>query len=630
VIARSWLRWPIALAFVVVAMLCRLALLPWLGRDTPFLPYLPAVMAAGLVGGFRAGLLATVASALAALTAPALDESAVTWEAPSPGAMAIFVATCVLISWVTARVRRELTALERARQQAVASERRAQGLLASIGDAFISVDRDWRIRYANDAALRFVNLQGAELIGRDWHESWTVFGEQARASCKQAMTDRATVQFDDVNDALDRTLDIRAFPADDGGMSFYVSDVTATRRATRAVAESERRLRVALRASGVGTWQADLESGSVTCSDEVLELLGLAPSDATGERLLGLINPEDVSTVLAARDRALSSANECAVEFRVRRADGTPAWFEVRGQSLRETGSHLAGVAFDVSARRDAEAKRLSLAMASARHGSAEASAESARARTRTADHDPAGAAGTMSPAFLSFLSHELRTPLNAIIGWCEVLRLGAHDPDQVTNAADVIKRNARAQAQMISDFVASAGVPSARPREAVVGASAASTLNPEVAERPSTRPAVVNGARLDGLALLVLEDDPDTRAWMQRLLEDAGAHVVIAGRAADALDLLARVPVHVIVSDIGLPEMDGYEFIRRVRALPPTAGGAVPAIALTSYGHADDRRRALLAGFQMHVVKPLKPEEFRTAIHTLATLSRASGLGPP
>ena len=76
--------------------------------------------------------------------------------------------------------------------------------------------------------------------------------------------------------------------------------------------------------------QADLESGSVTCSDEVLELLGLAPSDATGERLLGLINPEDVSTVLAARDRALSSANECAVEFRVRRADGTPAWFEVR------------------------------------------------------------------------------------------------------------------------------------------------------------------------------------------------------------------------------------------------------------------------------------------------------------
>jgi CheY-like chemotaxis protein len=104
----------------------------------------------------------------------------------------------------------------------------------------------------------------------------------------------------------------------------------------------------------------------------------------------------------------------------------------------------------------------------------------------------------------------------------------------------------------------------------------------------------------------------------------------MLAGRAAEALDLLPRHRVHVIVSDIGLPEMDGYEFIRRVRDLPADAGGAAPAIALTSFSHADDRRRALLAGFQVHLAKPVRPEEFRRAVHTLATMSRAAGLGPP
>jgi PAS domain S-box-containing protein len=124
----------------------------------------------------------------------------------------------------------------------------------------------------------------------------------------------------------------------------------------------------------------------------------------------------------------------------------------------------------------------------------------------------------------------------------------------------------------------------------------------------------------LDGLSVLVLDDDNDARELITEVLRAKGAHVMEADSAEDALRAVTEKRPQVIVSDIGMPGVDGYMFLRRVRELPAERGGQTPAIALTAYGSAADRSRALLSGFQRHLAKPVEPALLVTE---LATLSR-------
>jgi PAS domain S-box-containing protein len=622
VIVRSALRFAIAAALVTVSALCRLALTPVLHADVPFFTDYPAVVLASLLGGFWPGVLAAALASATALLLPPLDPAQADWARPSGVSVLLFMASSTAIAWVSGRARRMLLDREQALERALAAEREAQHLLGSIGEAFISVDRDWRVRYANEAAMRFVNVAGADLIGRAWDTSWPLLGEQARASCRKAMAERTALQFEDVDDTLDRALDVRVSPAADGGLSIRMADVSDARRASRLMVDSERRLRLALRAGRLGAWHADLAAGTVWCSVEALDILGVAEGEVSSQRLMALVHPDDVQTVMDSRTQALHGGTECTVEFRATRPDGRLIWLEARGQRVGDSGEELAGVVVDATERRAAEQRRVSDAL---QVGPAAASASVMVQPTRGAGAK-AAPTDAAQRAFASHLAHQLRTPLNALVGWCDVLRRGDCDPDQVAAASDVIARNARAMAQMLTDLTEDA--PALHDRawpmaEARAAANAARERDPRPG--PSDEDESV---RLDGLTLLLLEDDADSRTVTARLLRDAGADVHLAERAADALELLTRLQVDLIVSDIGLPEMDGYEFIRRVRSLPPERGGSAAAIALTAHAHADDRRRALLAGFQMHIAKPLNPVEFQTAVHALARLARATGLG--
>lgn len=114
----------------------------------------------------------------------------------------------------------------------------------------------------------------------------------------------------------------------------------------------------------------------------------------------------------------------------------------------------------------------------------------------------------------------------------------------------------------------------------------------------------------LAGLKILVVDDEPDTREVLQRLLESGGAQVLLAASAREALALLRQEKPHLLISDIGMPHEDGYWLIQQVRALAPEDGGAVPAVALTALARAEDRIRALRAGFQAHTAKPVETAE--------------------
>jgi signal transduction histidine kinase len=121
--------------------------------------------------------------------------------------------------------------------------------------------------------------------------------------------------------------------------------------------------------------------------------------------------------------------------------------------------------------------------------------------------------------------------------------------------------------------------------------------------------PEVLDGdLRLDGLRVLVVDDDDDARALIGRVLTDQGALVTVAPSAEAALRELERLRPDVIVSDIGMPDVDGYSLIRRVRGLPAERGGGTPAIAVTAYARAEEEGRAVATGFQAYMSKPIDP----------------------
>jgi PAS domain S-box-containing protein len=130
----------------------------------------------------------------------------------------------------------------------------------------------------------------------------------------------------------------------------------------------------------------------------------------------------------------------------------------------------------------------------------------------------------------------------------------------------------------------------------------------------------------LEGVRVLLVEDERDTREFLKTILEGCGAAVTEAGSAAEALSALERSKPDVLVSDIGMPGENGYELIKRVRALPAERGGRVPAVALTAYAAAKDRRRALLAGFHTHLSKPVEPDELLAVVSSLGGREEAGG----
>jgi PAS domain S-box-containing protein len=128
---------------------------------------------------------------------------------------------------------------------------------------------------------------------------------------------------------------------------------------------------------------------------------------------------------------------------------------------------------------------------------------------------------------------------------------------------------------------------------------------------------------RLDNAAILIVDDEPDGRQLMVRILEGRGARVTAIAGGEKALELLRREHFDLLISDIGMPDLDGYELMRRARLLDSARAGPIPAIAVTAYARAEDRQRSLLAGYQMHLAKPIEARELVAGIASLLHLGR-------
>ncbi len=123
------------------------------------------------------------------------------------------------------------------------------------------------------------------------------------------------------------------------------------------------------------------------------------------------------------------------------------------------------------------------------------------------------------------------------------------------------------------------------------------------------------NSQNLESIEILVVDDDADSREFITFVLETAGAIVTQATSALDALQILTQLKPKILVSDIGMPEIDGYMLMRQIRNLSKEQGGATPAVALTAYASECDRQQAISAGFQKHISKPIEPDELISVV---------------
>ena len=146
----------------------------------------------------------------------------------------------------------------------------------------------------------------------------------------------------------------------------------------------------------------------------------------------------------------------------------------------------------------------------------------------------------------------------------------------------------------------------------------------------PRVHPASSSAATFDwsladlaGVKVLAVDDEPDACLLIKRVLAECNADVVTSTSATEALTLVEQQRPHVLVSDIGMPGVDGYELLKRVRALGTERGGNVAAIALTAFARSEDRTRALRAGFGHHLSKPVEPSEL---IATVASVAGRTG----
>jgi CheY-like chemotaxis protein len=127
------------------------------------------------------------------------------------------------------------------------------------------------------------------------------------------------------------------------------------------------------------------------------------------------------------------------------------------------------------------------------------------------------------------------------------------------------------------------------------------------------------SGIRLDGIRVLVVDDEHDSREVMAHTLEDCGASVSLAGNAREALEILEQSEMDVLLADIAMPDQDGYALIRQIRSSGAGRIATIPAAAVTAHARDEERRQALAAGFHLHLAKPFEPGQLMRTVQALA-----------
>ena len=677
------------------------------------------------------------------------------------------------------KIARDITAQKRAASELAAQQAWFRITLSSIGDAVIAADPQGRVTFVNATAERLTGWPETEAVGRPLHDVFNIINETTGQPVENPATlvmklghmvglANHTVLI--ARDGTERPIADSAAPIRDAedrmlGVVLVFRDITEERRAEDALAEQREWLETTLDSIGDAVIATDVHGGVVFMNPVAEYLTGRTAAFARGRsfhEVFRIVSEQNRQVVKDPVGRVIADGGVVGLgqPTLLVAADGTERPIDESAAPIRNRDGRIVGVVLvfrDVSERRRVELERQAAA------GERDRLLDAERAARADAER-----ASRLKDEFVAMVSHELRTPLNAILGWTQLMTRGKNDAATVDRGLDIISRNTRLQAQLISDLldisrivsgklqlemqqvdlhrVATDAVETMRqeaeskqvqlhqtldPQAGTVAADPArlqqvlwnllsnavkftpaggridvmlrrngataellvadtgAGIRPEVlphvfdrfhqADRSITRrfgglglglsivkhlvelhggnvvaesggeghgatfrislpvstgaaPAHVAApgrmesqppVSLESMRVLVVEDEPDTREFLKRLLESHGAAVAVAVSADEALAALRGDPPDVLISDIGLPDVDGYELIQRIRTGSPGEGSMIPAIALTAYARPEDRARALRSGYQIHLAKPVEPAELVMTIASFSSLTQ-------
>jgi PAS domain S-box-containing protein len=335
-------------------------------------------------------------------------------------------------------------------------------------------------------------------------------------------------------------------------------------------------------------WTARPDMSCEYVSREWLEFTGYSAEQALGDGWSRGMHPEDLARWLDICVRAFDAREPFQIEYRLRRRDGEYRWMLDRGVPRYSPDGvfvGFAGACFDVDERKRVETD---LARALERERKLRiATEESSRLRD----------------GFLGMVLHDLQSPVQAIAAWARHLRGQVVPASEAAQALEAIEHNARVQNRIISDLL---------DLSRTVGGGAQ-------APRASDDEPMLHGVRV-----LVVDDDPGAREDLLKVLGIAGAETQSACSSAEALDALGGFRPDVLLSGVGTRGGDGFDLIRAVRALPAERGGCLRAAALTAPNHPEEGLRAVAAGYDAQLSKPVEP---MALLATIARLAQPAGV---
>ncbi|MEO7189562.1 MAG: PAS domain S-box protein [Vicinamibacterales bacterium] len=651
-------------------------------------------------------------------------------------------------------------------------------IVDSSDDAIISKDLNGTIKSFNPAAERMFGYAPSEIIGQSvlrlipsdlQQEEYEILARLRRG---ERIDHYETVRVSKDGRRIDVSLTVSPVRGPDGmvvGASKIARDITDRKRAAAQIAQQQEWFRVTLNSIGDAVIASDCDGNVTFLNHEAERLTGWSGADAVGRSLASvfhIVNEETRQAVENPAQKVLELGQVVGLaNHTILIARGGTEWpIADSAAPIVEPHGKTIGVVlvFRETTELMAHQQRMRLA----------AEERERLLHSERAARTEAERANRVKDDFVAMVSHELRTPLNAILGWADLLRSGSLDAATQQHGLEVLSRNTRLQAQLISDLLDVSRIVSGKLRlelqsadlEQVVRNSvealetAAAGKEIELQARFESDPPIIVGdpARLQqivlnlvsnaikftpssgrvtvalrttgdvaeitvtdtgigirpelipdlferfrqgssmttrqhgglglglsitkhltelhggsihawsdgpdkgatfkvqlplertgevatrplqldddvtaqaahdvsfaGMTILVVEDDPDTRDLVRRLLEAHRAEVLVAASAPEALELLVSKPPDMLVSDIGLPDVDGYELMARLRKMDGPES-RIPAIALTAFARSEDRTRALAAGFSAHVAKPVEPTELLMTVDSFVKLINA------